>query len=285
MFLFLRVVLAGVMVLGWGGTAPMAQVTAESGEHHRQGLVLYKQRQYEEALEAFQKAVELDPSNAQALFGMGLCYKSLRQYDRAITAYEKALEINPSYTKVHSALGEVWSVKGQYAEAENSYLHAIQSDSTFVQAYERLGMLYLKQEEYDQAISLSGKATAVAPSAKVYEILGIASAKKEMYEEAITAYREAVRWSPRDGELRYRLADAYNRAGRYLEAALEAQESLELTKGGYTPALISLAEAYEHQGKIAEAIEEYTKAAQDVNWQKYAQYKIEELRKQMKRGG
>ncbi|GLS89728.1 hypothetical protein GCM10007916_07950 [Psychromonas marina] len=61
-----------------------------------QGSALYKDKQYEQALSAFTEAVSQQPENASAFYNQGNSYAQLQQLDKAIEAYDKALTIDPN---------------------------------------------------------------------------------------------------------------------------------------------------------------------------------------------
>jgi len=50
---------------------------------------------YSQAVEIFQRALKLDPGNADAHFGLGHAYFDLRQYEKAVDSLERAVELNP----------------------------------------------------------------------------------------------------------------------------------------------------------------------------------------------
>ena len=50
---------------------------------------------YQEAIEAYTKAIELDPKYAVAYYGRGLIYVVLGDYRQAIRDYDKAIELDP----------------------------------------------------------------------------------------------------------------------------------------------------------------------------------------------
>jgi len=59
-----------------------------------QGVAYYKKAQYEQAIAAFNKALEINPRNADAYMGRGRAYELKGEYDKAIADHGKALEIN-----------------------------------------------------------------------------------------------------------------------------------------------------------------------------------------------
>jgi len=78
------------------------------------GLALSEQCLYDDAIECYEKVIELNPESDNAYYNMGLAYyqKSNPEYDNAIMCFEKAIEIEPykfeSYDKcieIYKSLG------------------------------------------------------------------------------------------------------------------------------------------------------------------------------------
>jgi hypothetical protein len=59
------------------------------------GAICYTYGNPQGALKYFKKAVELDPQNASAFYNQGICYAEMGQYQEAISAISKAIEIEP----------------------------------------------------------------------------------------------------------------------------------------------------------------------------------------------
>ncbi len=53
--------------------------------------------EHNKALDCFKKAVEVDPKDEIAWFGMGLVYDELGDHIQEIECYKRALEINPNF--------------------------------------------------------------------------------------------------------------------------------------------------------------------------------------------
>ncbi|MDD5141885.1 tetratricopeptide repeat protein [Methanoregula sp.] len=55
---------------------------------------------YLEQVQAFEKAIVLDPTNADAWFNKAYALAGLKRYDEAIAAFDKVKELNPAYPKI-----------------------------------------------------------------------------------------------------------------------------------------------------------------------------------------
>jgi tetratricopeptide (TPR) repeat protein len=75
-----------------------------------------------ESIAAYQKALELDPTQEQAALGLGWAYQYTKppEYDKAIAAYERAIKIDPKEAAADGNLGMAWCYffKRQVPEAK-----------------------------------------------------------------------------------------------------------------------------------------------------------------------
>jgi tetratricopeptide (TPR) repeat protein len=72
---------------------------------NNKGLALDDLNKYDEAIKAFDKAIEINPQYSLAWYNKGRALYKLNKYDEAIKAYDKAIEINPQNS-------DAWSNKG-----------------------------------------------------------------------------------------------------------------------------------------------------------------------------
>ena len=137
-------------------------------------------RLFEQAVEAYDKAIQLRPFYGEAWVGLGEAKAAKGDVDGAIGAYTKALAFNPINPRVHMSLGKIYyAEKGLYYESVTSYKKAIDLDPTAVEArmglgevYEDKGLYKEAMEEYKRVIDLDGKHTgAMYNLALVYEKL------------------------------------------------------------------------------------------------------------------
>jgi tetratricopeptide (TPR) repeat protein len=135
-------------------------------------------RLFDQAIEAYAKAIELRPFYADAHVGLGDARAAKGEVDAAIKAYQQALVYNPVNPRVHLSLGKIYfNEKGLYYESVNAYKKAIDLDPGSVEGrmglgevYEDKGLYKEAAEEYRKVIELDSKHTgAMYNLAIVYE--------------------------------------------------------------------------------------------------------------------
>ena len=65
------------------------------------GNVFHEQGRLEEAIEAYKKALAINPDYAEAYSNLGVSLHDQGELEEAIEAYNKALAINPDYAEAH----------------------------------------------------------------------------------------------------------------------------------------------------------------------------------------
>ncbi|MEK6717139.1 MAG: tetratricopeptide repeat protein, partial [candidate division NC10 bacterium] len=99
-------------------------------------LVNSPRRLYDQAIQAYQKAVDLSPDYAEALVGLGDARQAKGQYDEAIAEYRKALQLEPENARVHFGLGKIYyNEKQLYHESVAEHERAIQLDPKLMEAH------------------------------------------------------------------------------------------------------------------------------------------------------
>jgi tetratricopeptide (TPR) repeat protein len=63
------------------------------------GNLYYDDGKFQEAVDYYGKALEIDPQNVDVRTDRGTCYWSLHQADAAIGEFQKALQVNPSHAQ------------------------------------------------------------------------------------------------------------------------------------------------------------------------------------------
>ncbi len=116
-------------------------------------LLSAPRRLFDQAVEAYQKAIERRPFYADAHVGLGDALAAKGDVDGAINAYQRALTFNTANPRVHVSLGKIYyGEKGLYYESVNAYKRAIDLDPRSVEARMGLGEVYEDKGLYKEAI-------------------------------------------------------------------------------------------------------------------------------------
>ena len=97
--------------------------------HVAQGLFhYYGYRQYERALAEFERALELQPNNAQALEYSGYVYRRQGQWQRCLDTLKKSLEQDPRNADVAGNLSQTYCILRMWQDAERVGKYALNVD-------------------------------------------------------------------------------------------------------------------------------------------------------------
>ena len=109
---------------------------------------------------------EIDPKNAYVWDELGNIYFSTGAHDEAIDAYNKAIELTPEFGWPYSNLALVYMHQGRYAEAVPLYQRSIElfsSDKDKAISWNRLGNAYRRLNDYENAIAAYQRADEIDP--------------------------------------------------------------------------------------------------------------------------
>lgn len=85
--------------------------------HTVRGNILNELDRYEEAVDAHQASLDLDPNQANVWTNLGVVHRLMGDYGAAQECYEKAMALDPTYPEVYASLGSVLLYQGQVSES------------------------------------------------------------------------------------------------------------------------------------------------------------------------
>ncbi|MGH9509422.1 MAG: tetratricopeptide repeat protein, partial [Terriglobales bacterium] len=127
---------------------------AESAEEFfARGIALEEEpAMHAQAIEAYQHALELDPSHAAAHINLGTLYYNRREYGLAEQHYRQAVDVDPRYALAYFDLGNVLDETGRLPDAAQAYKVAIQLAPTYADAHYNLALAYEKMKQPRKAL-------------------------------------------------------------------------------------------------------------------------------------
>ena len=109
--------------------------------HYTLGVVYQQARQWPEALESFERAVELNDRDPRAHANLASAAMRTGDLNRAGVHFERMIELNHQVAPAHFNLGVIAARKGNQAEAARRYKLALSVDPTFKPASDALERL------------------------------------------------------------------------------------------------------------------------------------------------
>lgn len=246
-------------------------------DYYRNGVELYEQGRYEEAVWALRSTIRLRPDYAKAYYSLGVVlYSGLGRYEEAARFLEQAVEQDSSQAETYQLVGKVYLSLGQPAKAIQALERATALKPSAWENHHWLGLAHLRCGQVEAATAAFQHAARAAPFApvphlhlaRIYEKLGQQEAAQQEHlaferlrpaQEQVEAYLQQLKEDPDDPESHYRLGRAYLQQGRYSEASGHFQRAIELDPR-YGLAHYGLGAVYHLQGRLEEAIEAYTQA-------------------------
>jgi tetratricopeptide (TPR) repeat protein len=127
---------------GRGGPAAKGAKRKEAETWFERGLEMEETgARPEEIIEAYERALELDPSSAGAAVNLGTVYFHLRQWEDAERVYKQAIHIDPSYALAHFNLGNLFDERGDRERAATHYHEALKLNPNYADAHYNLALL------------------------------------------------------------------------------------------------------------------------------------------------
>ena len=126
--------------------------------HNNFGLALANQKRYEDAIEQFEKVLQINPRYIRAKANIAFVLRRQDRIDEAIEIYKELLEINPDWPEVHNDLGRVYAYKGMADEAIECYKEAVRLRPDFAEAVNNWGMVLKDQGKTAEAMEKFKKA-------------------------------------------------------------------------------------------------------------------------------
>ena len=161
------------------------------------GLVQLEQGRTQEAIAAFEKAIQIDPEMAEAYNSAGAVWLETGDSARAEAALRNAIRMQPNYAQAHNNLGNLLSGAGRFEEARYHFEAALRYKDDYVGARYNYALALTKARHLDEAQSQVEAILRIDPrSAEGHHFLGNLFAARGQFERAIAEYRESIQVEP-----------------------------------------------------------------------------------------
>jgi serine/threonine protein kinase/Tfp pilus assembly protein PilF len=196
-----------------------------------QGQLYYqKESTYGQAIEAFNKLLELYPDDSMGNSYLGIIYSGLEDWDKALEKYEASVKILKNVLDIGQLAG-IYESKGLYEKARQIYEDYLENVSDDARIHADLGWNYLYQGQYDFALQEADKAVLLDPKyMNRFYLRGDIFHLSGKFEEAEKEYLKILEMGDKSYHLgsRWRQAALYVTQGKFQKAKDELKLVMEL---------------------------------------------------------
>jgi eukaryotic-like serine/threonine-protein kinase len=174
-------------------------ITPQLAEGHTcLGNVFFSKGRYEDAVQQFQRSLDLDHNNDEALRSLAAAYQKLGNAAAAEEAYRKAISLRPNYWGVYSAFGTFYYNQARYSDAVGMFNKTIELAPLYYNGYSNLGAMYLLLGKYPEAVKALTRSIALRPTADSYGNLGTVYFYMRRYADSADSLQQALKIDPND---------------------------------------------------------------------------------------
>ena len=226
---WVAVITGALLLLCLGFVAYQLSGPVRARFHLAKAMQLERSGRTEEALAAYEKAVQEAPNDAMVRLYLASALGRAERREEAVAEYEEALRLDPNNMEAWVALGIAAYEIGDLKKSVEAYRKAIELDDSRSIAHNNLAYVLYDQDEVDEAVSEWEQAIELLPTSDVdrqgradcWAGLAIGYLAQGKRQEAIEAYRRAVSINPHYIDTKWMAREAF-----WSPKAIEAAEQL-----------------------------------------------------------
>ncbi|GAB4531969.1 MAG: hypothetical protein Tsb0014_15970 [Pleurocapsa sp.] len=190
--------------------------------YSEQALIYFREGNWQEAIAACQKALEISPEAAEAYKILGNILQRLGQKGKALGYYAKALEVKPDLAEVYANLGSYYAEQENWELAIEYYHQALAIKPNLAGIHRSLALIWEELGKTEKAVECLCQAITLEPKTLApqdYFVFGNKLYEEKRYKEASVFYIQGIKLKPDAKEELARLVDILETIGEWQDAA------------------------------------------------------------------
>jgi tetratricopeptide (TPR) repeat protein len=174
--------------------AELDSIAPESHRAHQlRGEAHFIRKEMSQAIDAFKKALERKPQDAELLYELGRAHYYLAEFPQAFEALDKSLKLDPYNAEANFIVGE-GMVHTQEGERAVAYLQrALELEPAMLKAHGELGKAYLQMNQWESAAKELEQAATIDSGGELHYQLFRAYSKLNQKDKAQGALAKSTR--------------------------------------------------------------------------------------------
>ena len=178
--------------------------------------------------EEIQSSLRRDPANPKLYIKLGQGYWNGGDYQQAFEAFKKAVQLAPGSAEAHNWMGAFLMGQGNLPDATSELRKAVSLDPKYARAYTNLGSALAKGGDLSGAVSAFQKALALEPSWAAHLNLGLAMRENGDAAGALVHLRRVAQAQPKNPTVQCELGQTLRQNGDLAAAVASFERALDL---------------------------------------------------------
>jgi tetratricopeptide (TPR) repeat protein len=197
----------------WLGVA-LLRSPQDSRLHQLQGVVLAEKGRHSEAVQSYERALELDPDLVQARVDLAISLVAMGRVARAESELRQVVSRAPDSADAHYNLGVLAEGRGEWRQALECYRRALAANPAHVSAGLNAGLVACRLQEWPEAErSLRMVLRLDRGKAKAWNGLAVIHASRQQLPQAMVCLRKSLALDPAQKNVWLMLASMLEEAG------------------------------------------------------------------------
>ncbi len=280
-FLFAGGSAAQQATLGRNNSRPAA---VSSPFHEAESLL--QQGSVEEAKQQIEEQLKLNPSSVEGYNLLGIVYSTEKDYGQALEAFQHALALDPNSTRTHNNLGNLYVAQEKFDLAENEFRKSLRLDPSNRDANYNFGLVlmarrlpaeaiphfqrvhpadiatgfnliraYLQAGRTAEGLKLAREMSAQnKDNVQLHFTLGVLLAAQRQFPAAQLELEKASALQPETFEILFNLGQVYLQSAEYKKAEVVLNRALKI-KPDSPETLYLMARVYSEQSRAVDALD------------------------------
>lgn len=190
-----------------------------------------EEKNYDRAVDLYQKALETDPNNWQTYFNLGIALAEAKREEEAITAFKQAAQINPLHAPSHNVLARLYMEREKWTSALIHLKRLVELEPGNPAHRLRVGHVYLRMEQPALALEWLQESQRLFPlSLDVNELMAESHYRLKEYTAAATQLEYIIEKSPEAGHAHIQLGWIFYLQNKIDTAIAHTQQGLSSQK-------------------------------------------------------